>query len=90
MRPKSLNFLGLLSPSGNNYGQVIHFIKKVVLQPQKFLDFEFTVNGKDDYHSPKLDAQVLDSRGKGELIDISIVEISKDANNTLIEKKVKL
>jgi hypothetical protein len=32
-KPKSLNFLGLLGPKGNNYGQMIHYLKKVVLEP---------------------------------------------------------
>ena len=68
---------------------MIHYLKKIELEPQRYLEFEFTVNSDDEQHTHKLDAQFLDQVGKGEFIDMSIVELYKDVNQTIKEKKVK-
>jgi hypothetical protein len=44
---------------------MIHYLKKIELEPQRYLEFEFTVNSDDEQHTHKLDAQVLYQVGKG-------------------------
>jgi len=76
MQPTSLNLFGLIGPSGENFGQFVHMIPQTVLGPQERIELEFTLAaGSSDSKSPFIDVQAIDADGRGEQLDLRLVEV---------------
>jgi hypothetical protein len=66
LRPDSLNYFGLLGPSGDNFGQLVYLLNEILLEPKGFIDLEFTLAGgvdKDGNNGPIVDVQALETDG---------------------------
>ena len=59
-RPTSLNFFGLLGPTGENFGQLVHVLHGVHLGPEEEIDFELLMSGTGS-EQPHMDIQALES-----------------------------
>jgi len=68
LRPSSLNYFGLLGPTGENFGQLVHLLNDVMLEPKAFIDLEFSLAGgiDKDNGGPTVDVQALESDGESE------------------------
>ena len=77
MQPTSLNLLGLAGPSGENFGQLVQLIPQTVLGPQERIELEFTLaaGAGSESKSPFLDVQAIDADGRGEQLDLRLVEV---------------
>ena len=78
LRPASMNYFGLLGPTGQNFGQFTYHIPEVLLAPREFLDLEFNLTGKalHDEGAPSVDVQAIETDGAGDQLDISLREIT--------------
>lgn len=85
-RPTSLNFFGLLGPTGENFGQLVHVLHGVHLGPEEEIDFELLMSGTGS-EQPHMDIQALESDGNQGSLDLSLEEIPKPAEVDPDEKK---
>lgn len=81
LRPPSLNYFGLLGPTGTGFGQLVYLVPEVLLEPRDWLDLELVLSGsqKDDGRGPTVDVQAIEMDGEGEQLDISLTELPKAA-----------
>lgn len=87
-RPGSLNYFGLLGPSGKNFGQLVHVIDNILLHKLEHVDLEFSLAGAGDPErkGPTIDVQVVGVDGGGEQLDLSLNEIPKPAEHSESEE----
>ena len=74
-RPVSLNYFGLLGPTGENFGQYVQALHGLNLGPEEEISFEFILSGaKND--QPHMDIQALEADGSQGSLDLRIEDIS--------------
>ena len=83
LRPPSLNYFGLLGPTGTGFGQLVYLVPEVLLEPRDWLDLELVLSGsqKDDGRGPTVDVQAIETDGQGDQLDISLTELPKTASD---------
>ena len=83
LRPPSLNYFGLLGPTGTGFGQLVYLVPEVLLEPRDWLDLELVLSGsqKDDGRGPTVDVQAIETDGQGDQLDISLTELPKAASD---------
>jgi hypothetical protein len=83
LRPPSLNYFGLLGPTGTGFGQLVYLVPEVLLEPRDWLDLELVLSGsqKDDGRGPTVDVQAIETDGQGDQLDISLTELPKTAGD---------
>ena len=78
LRPVSLNYFGLLGPRGENFGQLIHLVKNIKLEPRRHLDLEFVLANVDEgAQGPLIDVQVVEAGEESGELDVSLKELPK-------------
>jgi hypothetical protein len=89
MQPASLNLLGLLGPKGDNFGQLVYLVPQTILGPQEHIELEFTLAARSDSQSgsPFLDVQAIDADGRGEQLDLRLVEVPPAKSKAKQESK---
>lgn len=87
LRPASLNYFGLLGPSGAGFGQVTYQLPELLLQPREYFDLHFNVSGQGSAGegAPAVDVQGLESDGKGDQLDLSLRELDEEPTNATSE-----
>ena len=80
LRPASLNYYGLLGPTGKNYGQFIYHLPEVLLEAREYIDLEFNLTGATlkEMGGPSIDVQAIEADGRGDQLDISLREITQE------------
>lgn len=82
IRPGSLNYFGLLGPSGKGFGQATYRLPELLLQPREYFDLYFNVSGSTaDGGAPAIDVQAIESDGKGQQLDLSLRELDVEPVN---------
>ena len=79
--PSSLNYLGLLGPKGTDFGQFVFHQEDFQLEARQYMDFFFKLagDGASSRDGPAIDVQVIETDGEGEQLDISLVQVPKNA-----------
>jgi len=79
LRPPSLNYFGLLGPSGAGFGQLVYLLPEVLLEPRDWLDLELILSGpaQGTGRGPTVDVQAIETDGASEQLDISLTELPK-------------
>ena len=87
--PTSLNYFGLLGPSGDKFGQHTQVVDNLELEPRDYKDFEFILSTDSKNSkglSPHIDVQAIEMDGKGNQLDISLTELPKELDNSNSDK----
>ena len=73
LRPSSLNFFGMIGPTGKDFGQFTYHLDEVILSPREYIDIEFNFTGVETKgNKPNMDVQAIEQDGHGNQLDLSL------------------
>lgn len=80
IRPTTLNYLGQLGPSGENFGSFVHILRDVEIVGAEVVELGFLLAGASGKRGegPAIDVQVVEIDGDGDQLDLSLIKVPKE------------